>query len=592
MQRLMSTKLLLYILFAMQGSLLLVVDSMTSFNQTEVGHLGAAVYLCQTSRNNIFRVNPPLTRYIISTIINFISIDVDKVDIDSQGDGRYEVVLGKAVINSNRFLFVRTLSVLTRISLIPFILLGSYYGCKLSFTLFGKYADLIFMILWTFSPIVLGWGGTICPDVFAASVMIIAFYYYREWLLHPNWLNVFLSGSLIGLSLLSKLTMVLIFPICVINFLAWRFKSNTRDMLRGKSSQLLVMFLLSIYTINVGYFFNGSFRLLKNYTFRSRLLTKNYRTNTGLATFQANRFGDSFLGYLPLPLPADFINGIDEQRLDFEQGMQSYINGTYSDHGWWYYYIYLLSLKEPVGTLILFTLSIFLSCFNAKFRENFLDEFFLLSPAMVFFVLVSSQTGFSLHPRYIIPALPFLYIWISKLRSAFVQKKMFIKTALILILFWIPCSTLLAFPHLISYTNELTWLFSRTTYFTKSDPPPLLGSNLDWGQSAYFLKNWYDKNPNCRPFYVDYPFFYCSDQYQYPCINTETSFFEPGYYAIGINELFDPSGKYTMFKSLSPFSMIGNSIYIYRIAKRIPSFRQPDNLEPITSLWSEPNISH
>ena len=55
-------------------------------------------------------------------------------------------------------------------------------------------------------------------------------------------------------------------------------------------------------------------------------------------------------GAIPVPLPADFVQGIDVQRLDFERGMPSYLRGQWAEHGWWYYYLYVMVVKMPLGT--------------------------------------------------------------------------------------------------------------------------------------------------------------------------------------------------------------------------------------------------
>ena len=71
-----------------------------------------------------------------------------------------------------------------------------------------------------------------------------------------------------------------------------------------------------------------------------------------------NRFAGTWLGKIPVPLPADFVQGIDTQRYDFKRGLPSYLRGQWADHGWWYYYLYALAIKEPLGTWCLAALAI------------------------------------------------------------------------------------------------------------------------------------------------------------------------------------------------------------------------------------------
>ena len=66
-----------------------------------------------------------------------------------------------------------------------------------------------------------------------------------------------------------------------------------------------------------------------------------------------NRFTNSNLGELPVPLPTDYLRGIDVQWQDFEQGWHSYLRGEWRNHGWWYYYLYALAVKVPLGSWVL-----------------------------------------------------------------------------------------------------------------------------------------------------------------------------------------------------------------------------------------------
>ena len=47
------------------------------------------------------------------------------------------------------------------------------------------------------------------------------------------------------------------------------------------------------------------------------------------------------------------------------------------------------------------------------------DEMIVLAPFFTILVFVSSQTGFSVHSRYVIPACRFLFVWTSKVGRVF-----------------------------------------------------------------------------------------------------------------------------------------------------------------------------
>ena len=221
---------------------------------------------------------------------------------------------------------IRRIVFFSRSLLVPLILLGSYFGYRFASELYGQISGLVFLILWTFSPFVLGWGATICPDVAAASFGIVGLYTFRCWLIEPTWTRVAIAGVCLGLLPLTKLTWVIAFPIWLIIWGVWRLHrrlsriSSVAKQPIASFAQMASIFLLAIYLINVGYCFDGSLKLLKKYQFASQTLTGIEREPDSHTVPIGNRFADSWIGYLPVPLPAEFIQGIDTQKVDFERG--------------------------------------------------------------------------------------------------------------------------------------------------------------------------------------------------------------------------------------------------------------------------------
>ena len=135
-------------------------------------------------------------------------------------------------------------------------------------------------------------------------------------------------------------------------------------------------------------------------------------------------------------------------RYDFEKGKWSYLHGEELFGGWWYYYLYAMAVKMPVGTLFLIALAKLpagaktisgrrrsssrprddSSQKNESFKHpscilhspgSFADELVVLTPALLVLLLVSSQTGFNRYLRYVLPAFPFLFIWVSQIAKFF-----------------------------------------------------------------------------------------------------------------------------------------------------------------------------
>jgi hypothetical protein len=555
-------KFVLAVLLLTHAALLPFLSWSTSPNRTETGHLGAAVYLWHTGKFDVFHVNPPLVRAVAGApIALFCKPDYDFTGYSPRPQDRSEWRIGSAFVAANELDDLRLYVFLARAACIPLILLGGYFGYRFASELYGEWSGITFLILWTFSPLILGWGATICPDVAAASMGIVGLYTFWHWLKNPTWKKAIIAGLCLGLMPLTKMTWIIAFPIWIlVAFVYFAPFANlaVKKFTAKNATQLTAIMLLGIYTINMGYLFDGSFRSLKDYKFISGTLTGNEIVK-GKAAVVGSRFADSWLGHVPIPLPAEFVQGLDTQKIDFERGLESYARGIWSDRGWWWYYGYVLLLREPLGVWGLFIMAVFMNCFfrnaNASHASaSWRDELTVLMPLLLIFVFLSSQDGFSINPRYIVLVLPLLYIFVSKAASS--TKICRLLSAVFLA--WVIGSSLSFYPYSMSYFNELAG--KPTNY-----PKYLLGSNIDWGQDAYALKAWVDKHPEAKPLYISY-----SSPISLEKLGIESDGVVPtepttGWMLVGVNELFTRSGRLDWLKEHEPVGMIGYSIWIYNV---------------------------
>ena len=72
---------------------------------------------------------------------------------------------------------------------------------------------------------------------------------------------------------------------------------------------------------------------------------------------------------------------------------------------------------------ILALLAAFLGLTRRGYGAAWRDELTILAPAVVVLALVSSQTGFNHHSRYVLPIFPFFFVWMSKAARAFERKE-------------------------------------------------------------------------------------------------------------------------------------------------------------------------
>ncbi len=173
------------------GGLTVGIAARTSVNRTEVAHLGAAAYFTKTMKFDLFHVNPPLGKIITGLPIVFCRPTVDLKSYSPRPQDRSEWNVGADFIAANPPEKIRWICFLGRCAFVPIIFLGGWFEFKLATELYGYASGLVFTILWSLSPLFLGWGATLCPDMAAASLGIVAVYWFRRWLQTPTWKHVF-----------------------------------------------------------------------------------------------------------------------------------------------------------------------------------------------------------------------------------------------------------------------------------------------------------------------------------------------------------------------------------------------------------------
>jgi hypothetical protein len=554
---------LLTLALVVQALLLLQLAWTTSPNRTELGHMAAALRLYETSRADLFHVNPPLTRMLVGPAVAWcIKPQTNWDDYSTDPTKRSEWATGVAFVRANDWETVRYSFFIGRAVCIPFMLLGGFFGYRFACELFGDAAGFVFLTLWTFSPFVLGWGATICPDAVAASLGIVALYAFRHWIKTPTWRLALFAGITLGLLPLTKLTWIVAFGFWAIIWLLCAlptFLINRRESLR-QFGQMAVIVIFALFVVNLGYLFDGTFKRLGDYTFHSKTLTNDD---------SVNRFSESWIGTIPVPLPEQFVLGFDTQRIDFEKGVPSYLFGQHANRGWWYYYLAALAVKEPIGTFALAALAVAFFC-SAGFRANWKDELVLLIPLLGLFIAISSQTGFSANARYIMPALPILYVWTSRVGRLMLAKNVILRSVIPILLIAVAASSLWVYPYSMSYFNEAA---------RDRIPPPLLGSNLDWGQDLYELKVWLEEHPEARPLRVAMGGFFPLETLGIKGAGLPPREPEPGWFVLGANDLFGARCEYEWLWHVPPVKRVGWSTYVFHVTvEEANRLRESDGL--------------
>ncbi len=533
----------------------------------ETAHLPSGMSHWEFRRFDLYAVNPPLVRLVAAIPVLFSDAKRDWSNYTTDRSRRLEFAVGRDFLRANgdRSYWYFTIA---RWACIPFSLLGMFVCARWAGELYGEWAGLCAAVLWCFSPMILGHGQLITPDVGAASIGLTASYAFWKFMSRPAPGSTVVAGAVLGVAWLTKATLLLLGPVWLMLWLLDRFYLRRRD--EGGASErvprlveLVLLFLIAVLVIHVGYGFEGSFARLGDIEFVSRL---------GVTDEGRQRWSEHRLGDMPVPLPENYVRGIDRQKADFEAGWESYLRGEWRKGGWWYYYLYGLAVKLPVGLLVLLGLgTLGVLCGRPLMR----DEWFVVVPAMSVIAFVSSQTGFNHHVRYVLPALPFLFIFACRVfRSprrgggncelvGGRRSRRIVDTVAIGAVGWFVLSSLSVYPHSLSYFNELVG-------GPRNGHRHLLNSNIDWGQDLLYLREWLERHPEARPVYLAYfPSWQSGPLVErLPVEKFARSEIvpQPGWYAVSLNELYGPRDDLRFLRDLRPIHRAGYSILVFRVS--------------------------
>jgi len=526
----------------------------------EVAHLPAGVSHWQSRQFDLYRVNPPLVRMVAALPVVIAGSRCPWRAVSGAPGARPEFWISVPFIQAHGGEVFRLVT-LARWACLPFSLVGALICLQWARRLYGRTAGLLAIVLWCFAPSILANAQLITPDVGAAALGVAAGYVFWRWLEQPRWTRAFGAGVVLGLAELTKATWIVLFGLWPLLWLLWRCpegRALSRPEWLREGSQLGLVLVLALYVVNLGYGFEGSFQRLENYTFVSEALG-GAPSEGQSANAARNRFGGTWLGALPVPIPKNYLLGIDQQKWEFERRMWSYFRGKWQLGGWWYYYLYALGIKVPLGMWVLVLSAALLGALHRGYVATRRDELVLLAPIAVVLTLVSSQTGLNHHMRYVLPIFPFAFVWASKVARAVDLKNWTLASVLAAALSWSVASSLWCYPHSLSYFNELVG-------GPRHGHEHLLDSNIDWGQDLLYLRRWFDQHPDARPLGVAYGLPYVDPriagiEYTLPPRHAPA----PGWYALSVRTIRGPSREYDYFLHSEPVATAGYSIYIYHI---------------------------
>ena len=619
----------------------------------EVIHMPAGLTYWQTGSFRLYHHNPPLVKLIAALPVLFSNPAVDYKKQSWLHDPPNKAAFAHEFMEANA---ARYFELFTRARLLMplFAVLGGLVVFRWSQRLYGNAAGLLSLTLWVLCPNVLAHGRLVTTDMGATAIGALATYVFWSYLKTPSMKRAVFAGLCLGLAQLTKFSLILLYALWPLMAAVEYFLEPSSRAIKRLARDAAIVVALSIVVIDAGYLFEGVGIPLGGYEFASGTLTRPVEPGTRRPTsgdpllnlvykYRVNRFRDTLLGAIPVPLPKHFLLGFDDQKLEAEgipkkilysnvtgpegeqiDGYPVYLDGELAQTSWWYYYLFTLIYKVPEGTWLLVLTSLAVLTLAKRARAQWFDEFaVLLVPAVVLFMM-SIFTNINLGLRYVLPIFPYIYIATGKLApwaSAFASqaRRRLAWGFIALCLVATGLATFSINPHFLAYFNAVSGGPSRGAEH-------LIDSNLDWGQDLTTLRRWVAANaPNERiglayfgqinprvfesrgegfdwflppplPKTMELP----PPRYQFQ--DPTTLRLEPGIYAVSASLVeglpwrvydspFHGAGRgwvpwsalidtFGYFRELKPFERIGHSIYLYRVT--------PEDSARLSHYWSEP----
>ncbi len=422
----------------------------------------------------------------------------------------------------------------------------------------GVWAGWIALILAVFDPNLIANSRLVTTDLGLTLFLFLTLWRLWHWLKTPSRKNLILVGIFAGLTMASKFTGLLVWPMIGLIVVLWR--SETGDWgsrqnlqsfgkLRTSSliSNLFIMFLVSFLTLW------AVFRLdISPYPGTSIPLP---------ASFYPYSLWDTFVGIEAQP-------------------KTSFLLGQTSPRGWWYYFPVALAVKTSLPLLILtvWGTAVFLRQKGWRYAS------ILWLPLLLFLTL--AMTGrITIGYRHILPVVPFLIMlaaqtgrgnWVISLRRPITQLPI-TQLLITVLLLWQIIGTLRLFPHQEAFFNELAG-------GPDGGGRILVDSNIDWGQDLILLRELLAER-GIEDVYLGYfgtavPEIYDIPYKPIPGFLRQTAGPEinaynpytppPGWYAISqtslqLGLLEQNVDMYAFFREMEPVARAGYSINLYEV---------------------------
>ncbi|MGB9847719.1 MAG: ArnT family glycosyltransferase [Minisyncoccia bacterium] len=615
------------------GILMFYSSLQESATMDELAHIPAGYAYLKYGDNRLNPEHPPLLKDLSAIPLLFL-----KLNFPFQSEYWTKYVNGQWDVG-RVFLYesgndADKIIQLARIFPILLTLLTSFLLYLLAKKFFGPYWALLPFVFFALSPTVLAHGHYVTTDLAATFGTILIFLFVLPKITNPTPKNLIIAGIFLGIAELCKYSLLIFYPLLIFYVLVWEIIQIIKQKKSGivisplkeilkTLGNLIIVFLVSFILIYLVYLpQNINYPQSKQISDTKEILTsfaggpdpelKTCFTWTGSFVRQFRCLAEINILLAQNKILKPFAQYLLGALMVFQRssaGNTGYFLGMVSAAGWHYYFPVVFLIKEPIPSLIIIFLALFLaiksfliSGFKNIKNKNWWDALidwlnknyfiFTLLIFAIFYWTTSIISPLNIGYRHLMIAFPAILLlstyqikkwWGSNFSSQNILmsllfsfeniKKLALKTLFLFILvIWYIIETLVISPHFIAYFNEFVGGPANGHKY-------VVDSNLDWGQDLKRLAKFVEKN-GIEKIKVDYfgggsPAYYLKDKYEpYWSAKGEP---EPGsWFAVSLSFLQTAQGKpvpgferkpedsYSWLKDKKPVARIGYSIFVYK----------------------------
>jgi hypothetical protein len=509
-----------------------------SATMDEQNHITRGATYLRTGDMRLMLIHPPLINIISALLIAWDESIVLPLDHPSWHNANLNSFatefLWEANHDSHSIVFK------ARLPIVALALLLALIAWAWARELYGDKAALLTLALVALSPNITAHGSLATNDVGFACFALLSAYTFWRWLKVRTPSRALIAGIALGLAMASKFSAVFLIPALAITALAHFLTDPSEERTLKRFARLFAL-MVCIAVL------------------------------AAMAVWLVYGFDFGYLRGKDIAVPASsYYNQMQHAARRVEQGNPTFLLGSYSETGWWYYFPFTFVVKTPLPTLALIVIS-FVYCWR---RRAWRPSLPLLVPPAIY-MIISMIMPLNIGYRHIIPAVVFLLIFAGQVAQNFKQSRWFAR-AVAVALVWLVIEVASTFPDNFAYFNQIAG-GPDNGYRVLGD------SNLDWGQDLIQLREYMEREGIES---VKLSYFGSADpeaygvQYEplpsYPRYIWNHNYVPlplqqpaPGVYAISATNLqgtlFKNHDLYEWFRSKKPDAVIGHSIFIYRL---------------------------